>query len=654
MKKIICLVLLLVTSGIVFAAGQQDSDEITSDSTVSGGANGVRRGEYAEAPSLAQLADEGRIPPLAERLPENPMVVEATELGYYGTFFSVIDQRGGQGRVQMLNAEMPWVEPDPENINNIRPALAENIIANDDSTEYTFTLRKGLKWSDGHPYTSADVEFFFEDLIKDNDINGASIQLPDASFSAVRVDVIDERTFVLKFDKPNGLALQQLATIRAKALVLYPAHYAKQFMPKYNSEVPELAKEEGFASVAEYFAAKCPTIGGLYNNADRPVLSAWMPVENFDDTKNIYTLKRNPYYWRVDQEGQQLPYLDELRVLFSDDINSIILRIANGEVDFRYQLGGISAKPILVENAEKSGIKVFDIEQDWGPIVELGWNLNTENETLRKVVNEKDFRIAMSLGINREEINEGVFLGLSEPYQMAPRPETSLYDPDFAKMHTEYDPARANTILDNLGLDKRDNSGFRLMENGERLSFILHFNNNQNAWIGEVYEYIRTHWQEIGVELILSPSKTVGQIRNSGDFDFWAQTGPNNWIFLNPKGFIPVNSSYFVDGGRWTAYWKYMQNGVESENMLKPPPSVMRALELYQLTQKSPNPEERLEYMREVIDIAKENFFKIGVLKGVGDLNIFREEMRNIPEQFLKSWTKSAPFFTQPYTWWKE
>jgi peptide/nickel transport system substrate-binding protein len=612
------------------------------------------QGNTGNHPLQTVLVKAGKIPSVTERLPVNPMVAQATEVGMYCSEFTLIANRGDKGRYTLLAAEMPWFEPDPANINNIRPAMAESVEVSDDAREYTITLRKGLKWSDGHPYTSEDVEFFFEELINNEEINGSSIPLPDSSFRTVTVDVINSETFVLKFANPNGLALQQMATIGGKSLVTYAKHYASQFLTKYNSKVKAQAEEAGFTNVAEYFAAKCPSHWSHGTIAAMPVLSAWMATEDWDETDNAWTVVRNPYYWRVDQDGRQLPYMDKLKVLVSDDLNSVILRVANGEVDFRYQLGGLSAKPVLMQNADRAGIKVFDIEQDWGPNIELGWNLNTDNKALHEIVNQKDFRIAMSVAINRPEINEGLFLGTSEPFQMSPKPETSLYDPEFSSMYIEYDPVKANQLLDGLGLNKRDSAGYRLLKNGERLSFVLNYNSNQNAWITEIYEYIKSHWKEVGVELIMSPSKTTSQIRNSGDFDFWAQTGPNNWIFLNPKGFLPVNNSYFVDGGHWVAYWRYMLTGVKEDNMLEPPANVKKGLELYRKVLAASSQEEAQKDMEEIIALAKDNFYKIGILKGNTEVLVFTKEMHNIPSDMLKTWTKSAPQFTQPYTWWKE
>lgn len=658
MKKLLLLMLILLSAvGLVFANGEKESTEKKADPAMEksmAADNAVWTGDYGESPSLNALVKSGKLPPVNERLPENPMVATATDVGMYCTEFTMIDTRGGKGRYAMMAAEMPWFEPDPANVNNIRPALAESVEVSADAREYTITLRKGLKWSDGHPYTSEDVEFFFEEMLTDDDINGRSLPLPDASFATVTVDVQDEQTFTLKFKNPNGLALQQMATIRGKSLVVYPKHYVKDFMPRFNPKAADEAKEAGFTNVAEYFMAMCPSHWDFGIKADMPVLGAWVAVKDFDETENVWVVKRNPYYWRVDQDGRQLPYMDSMKMLYSDDLNGVILRVANGEVDFRYQLGGLSAKPVLMENADRAGIKVFDIEQDWGPNIEMGWNLNTPNEWVREIVNQKDFRIAMSLAINRPEINEGIFLGTSEPFQMSPKPETSLYDPEFSNMYIEYDPAKANSLLDSLGLDKKDSAGFRQYKNGERVSFVLNYGSNQNAWITEIYEYIKSHWEKVGVELILAPSKTVSQIRDAGEFDFWAQTGPNNWIFLNPKGFLPVNNSYYVDGGRWVSYWKYMLSGVEEENMLEPPANVKKALELYMKVQAASSQEEGQEYMEEIISIAKENFYKIGVLKGNTEVLVFTKEMHNIPEDMLKSWTKSAPQFAQPYTWWKD
>lgn len=429
-------------------------------------------GKYNEAPMLAELVKQGELPPVDERLPESPLVVEGLDgIGNYGGTWRM----GFSGQADHFAARQVAVRGllSVNQTLNVVPMLAESWEISDDATEYTFHLRKGLKWSDGEPLDSGDFAFWFEDEIKNETLTPT---MPDWLTSPVEGENVpaemsapDAHTVKFKFAAPN--ALFHLEGGIVLDLPVRPAHYMKQFHGDHTDDpaaLEQAMKDAGLDSWAELYQQKR---SDQNENPEVPLFRPWL--QNNDWAEELVTFRRNPYFWAVDLEGNQLPYFDNLSFRLFQDADVHALRLVNGEIDCQARHVRNQDLTVLKENEDKGDYKVQFWR--WTAIYGIHLNMTTNDERVRELFQARDFRIAVSLGVDREQINELVFDGLGTPMQYGPPMESPLHYPKLSNAYLEYDPDRANALLDGLGYTERDSEGFRLWQDGsgERISWTM-------------------------------------------------------------------------------------------------------------------------------------------------------------------------------------
>ncbi|MEZ4637678.1 MAG: ABC transporter substrate-binding protein [Caldilineaceae bacterium] len=427
-----------------------------------------------EAPMLAEMVAAGELPPLEERIPTNPMVVTPVEsLGEYGGTWRT-GLRGGQDNAWLVRTigydylvrwDPAWSE--------VVPNLAESVEASDDATEFTFHLREGTKWSDGEPFTADDIVFWYEATVADegyaatHPVGGWLI----AGDEPVVVEKIDDYTVVFRFAAPNGLFLQRMATPSGAGIVEVPEHYCSQFHASYTDDLDALIAENNATDWVNLFELKCGGVPGTpytarWYNADLPVISAWDISIPYGGTSTQVVAERNPYYWKVDTEGRQLPYIDRFLAEIGEDVEVLTLRALNGDIDMQDRhIATLANKAVFADNAEAGEYGFFDTIPSGMNTVAIALNLTHKDPVKREIYQNKDFRIALSHAINRQEIIDVVYVGQGEPYQLAPRPTSPFYNETLAKQYTEYDPAEANEILDSI-FPEKNADGIRLGPDG--------------------------------------------------------------------------------------------------------------------------------------------------------------------------------------------
>ncbi len=324
----------------------------------------LAQGAAKEAPDLAKLVTEKKLPPLAERLPVNPLVVTPVEkVGIYGGQLrrglrgsadhnGILRMVGNQGLVRW---NLEFTEP--------LPNVAEKWDVNADATVYTFYLRKGMKWSDGKPFTADDVVFAIEDCCKNTDLYKSPPSAIVIAGKAVVVTKIDDTTVRFTFASPYGLFLEQLATPLGQQPTLFPKHYCSQFHAKYNPAVMDLAKAANLTDWPSLFRARCGDIEipSRWGNPAKPTLDPWVVVEPYVGGATRMTMKRNPYFWQVDTSGNQLPYLDGLTFNISQDVESLMLDAISGRLDIQERhIDTLQNKPTLAQNATKGNYRFFE------------------------------------------------------------------------------------------------------------------------------------------------------------------------------------------------------------------------------------------------------------------------------------------------------
>lgn len=612
---------------------------------------------YHEAPELAARVAAGELPPVAERLPENPLVVEPVErIGKYGGTWraavvgSHFDQLARyQGYENLLRWTPDW--------NGIIPNVAESWEVNDDATEYTFYLRKGLRWSDGHPYTADDIMFWYEDVFLNDQLTPIKSGMWVAGGEPVVVEKVDDYTVVFRFAVPNGLFPQQLASVDGSAPTRFPKHYLMQFHPRYNPNVEELARQEGHPDWPSLFVAKGGTTDASYWRVSGvPVLDAWYftqaPGEG-DTTRAIAV--RNPYYFKVDPAGNQLPYIDRITYDLFGDVEVLLLRVLSGDIDMLDQHFAIPQnRPVVYENMERGNYRLYFTQPTFPNEAVIQLNLNHPDPVKRKIFQNKDFRIGLSYAIDRQAIIDLVFLGQGEPSQVAPRPESDFYNERLAKQYTEYDVALANEYLDRAGFAQRDSQGFRLGPDGQRISFTLEIDAGRVNFV-DIAELLQRYWRAVGIDVqvrTMDRSLWEVRVRDNAEFDATIHSfggGSGSVVVMDPRYYFPFNgNSMFAP--RWQAWF----NNPGSELAEEPPPGPRRQMELYNQLRSTGDLAKQRELMAEILEIAADEFYVIGISTQAPGYGIVKNNMRNVPESMPSSWIYPNPAPTNPQQYFFE
>jgi peptide/nickel transport system substrate-binding protein len=608
------------------------------------------QGLYGEAPQLAQRVAAGELPPVEERLPTNPLVVPVVErIGDYGGTWN----SGLVGSISWLIMTIGYehlVRWTPD-WSGVIPNIAESFDVNDDATEFTFFLREGMRWSDGHPFTADDILFWYEDVAMNTDLYPGG---PPGGFMTVGgqpgvVEKIDDRTVVFRFAAPNGFFLRILATPEGVHPTNYPKHYLSQFHPAYNPDIDQAVREAGAADWAGLWAMKVGLSiydAARYQDPERPGLTPWVITTPFDAGARVVSV-RNPYYWKVDPEGNQLPYLDRKVVEVTSDVEILVLKAIAGEIDMQdLRIATQANKPLFFDNQERGGYRFFDTTPTFMNTAILALNLTHQDPVKREMFQNKDFRIGLSHAINRQEIIDTVYTSQGEPWQAAPRPETVYYNEQLAKQYTEYSVALANEHLDRAGYTQRDAQGFRLGPDGRRIVIIGEASVDFRREHIDVLELIQLHWSEVGIDLQI---RSVGRdllgtrtAANQHELVVWAGDGGGPDAIMDPRFYLPLAGPSF-QAVAW-ANW-YTSGGVDGE---EPPADVQRQMELYDQLRATAAEDLQDDLFREILQIAADGFYVMGVNLDPPLYGIVRNNFRNVPESMPGAWLYPRPGPTNP------
>jgi peptide/nickel transport system substrate-binding protein len=459
---------------------------------------------FQEAPMLAEKVAAGELPSVDERLPKSPTVVEALTVGQYGgTWRRGYNGPGDRWGPTKLMEErvVKWVA-DEEGVAQLVPGYIESYEVNEDSTRFTFTLLEGLKWSDGHPVTTEDVEFWYNDVF----MNKALVPVIDPPLAPggepMKLEIVDERTFTISFAQPYVYFLPILAKDSTgdpsldRPSFLFPKHYLSQFNNNYASEeeLEAAARRFNVQTWRDLWGSQ-GAVTAWWQNPDLPVITAWK-IER-PAPGEVVTMVRNPYYYAVDQEGNQLPYIDRIEHRLFQDQESFNLMILQGQIDMQNRFVTMNNYTFYRENEERGNYKV--LRGIGATTWSLVPNLTTTDEVLRDLFEAPAFREALQVAIDRELVNELAFSGLAEARQASPITGSPYFNEELETYWTEYDPDRANELLDEMGLTERDGAGFRLRPDGRRLSLVAEANDAVHA---DSLELIAGNFADIGIELL--------------------------------------------------------------------------------------------------------------------------------------------------------
>jgi peptide/nickel transport system substrate-binding protein len=457
----------------------------------------------------------------------------------------------------------------------------------------------------------------------------------------VVVEKVDDYTVKFKFAGPNGLFLLRAATGSGLTFTTQPKHYLSQFHPNYADveELDKMIEDAGFETWDQLYWDKADA----WTNPEKPVLHAWVAVQPYSGTNVNVIFERNPYYWKVDAEGNQLPYIDTVALDVGDDVDTLTLRALNGEIDMQARhIATLENKAVFYENREAGNYDFFTIVPAGNNAIAISLNWTYDDPVLREVFRNKDFRIGLSHAIDRQEIIDTVLLGQGIPYQIAPRPESEFYDEEFATQYTEYNVELANEYLDKA-FPEKDADGFRLGPDGERISFVFEVMAIQQSWL-DMMEMIKGYWADVGVDVQIKAIDrsilTEHKDNNLHQATVWGgEGGLGGDLWLDPYWYFPM---YFGSNYAVTWWWYYVGDTRLPEGEM-PSEAALRQMELYDMIKGTADAEEQAEYMRELLQIAKEEFYVMGVALPGDGYGIVKNNFHNVPESMPGSWQYVNP-----------
>ncbi len=611
-------------------------------------ADPVLTANYHEAPDLAVLAKAGTLPPVAQRLPQQPQVVQVQSIGQYGGVLrSAVRGDGDQNGVLRMVGPQGLTRWTPD-YQNVVPNVAEGWTRNADASEYTFKLRSGMKWSDGQPFTADDILFTVNDLLP----NKTFFASPPAQYvingKLMRAEKIDDETVKLILGGPALRFPELLATPLGQHPVLYAKHYCAQFTPQYNPNVASLVAQSHQPDWAALLRQHCGDIEipSRWANPDRPTLDPWLISVPYSGGGTEVVLKRNPYFWQVDPQGNQLPYIGSVNLKVISDIESIMLAAIGGQLDLMVRhINVISNKPVLAQHAEAGGYVLEPLTSTEAAALAIYINQTDKDPKLRALLTQHDFREALSLAMDRDEINDIVFLGQSKPWQTSPDQEDKFYNAQLATQYTQHDAAAANKLLDSLGLTKRDGNGMRTLPDGTRL-FLTADASLSDAGSSDTLELVKKQWAEVGIDLgIKNEERSLFYDRaQNNDYDLAIETAPGG---IDPTSDPRLWLSTHTLDSRQSIPWVrwYISGGRSGE---EPSQSMRERLALWDQWKQASDPAKADALFGQILQKAADAFEVLGVEHGLTTFGIRNKRLMNVPASMPYSWNYPTPAPTLP------
>ncbi len=613
-------------------------------------------GEFHEAPMLAAKVAAGELPPVDERLPLEPLVIAPPEsVGPYGGIWRRAFTGPGdrQNFERMINDyNIYWDTAGAE----VVPRILKSWEQNADATEYTFHLREGTKWSDGTPFTTADYMFWYEHILKNETLTPTQPWWINWGSTPAVFEPIDDFTFRITFSQSFPSWLETMASsgvaghynkgVSGGSGALYaPAHYLEQFHPDFIGEekANELAKEAGFEAWHLNFLSK----NDAHMNPDVPVMTPWMPVTTIASQE--YVLERNPYFWAVDSEGNQLPYFDGVSGELVEELEVLNLRAIAGNYTLQGRHIDFSKLPVIRENEVQGDYFVDFWTNRTRHQAKIAFNQDwNEEPEIAGFLQNRDFRKALSLSIERDEINETYFLGQGTeasfcPQETPPYFNSSRWDDEFGRYATD----EANALLDGIGLDQRDGEGYRLLPSGQRL--ILRIDAVSGAFIDypSIAESVGQMWKDgVGVQLQVNPvERSLWQERMMANQPMMNMFATGSWT--------PDVSPTLLPTERWAplaAAWASDPNPDPAE--YDGPQWIKDLVAKHWAAVQETDPAQRRQLYIEGTEIMCDAQARLGMVVNVPDLTvIIKNQMRNVPRPLGRDVYDQTPGHGYPETW---
>ena len=606
------------------------------------------RGGFIEPPELAALVKEGKLPPVAERLPQEPLVTALDRAGlsvgrHGGTLTQLMGRASDIRRMSAFGyARLVGYDHSYQ----IVPDLLKSFEVKDER-EFTFVLRRGHKWSDGQPFTTEDFRYFFEDVALNRELSPGG---PDKALLVDGrppvVEVVDEVTIRYRWHKPNPFFLPALAA--ATPIIIYrPSHYLKRFHKRYANaqKLDEQIKKRNRRDWVDLHFNR-DRITRL-DNPDYPSLDPW--VNSTPPPSDRFLFKRNPFYHRVDSEGRQLPYIDQVAVSIVNP-KLIPAKVGAGEAELQSRGLQFFNYTLLKRGEARNAYKVRLWRQSRGSQVAIYLNFNADDPAWRNLIRDVRFRRALSLAVDRREINQVVYFGLGRESNNTLLPDSPLYSEDYRTRWAQFNIETANQLLDEMGLTRR--GSMRFLPDGRPLEIIVE-TAGEDVEHSDVLELVRDTWARIGVALFIKP-QTREVLRKrvmAGATVMSVFYGIDNGIAtprFAPHEFVPTNEDQ-LNWPQWGMF--HLAEGKAGQQCDLP--EGQELVRLYGDWVSAENEAERTAAWKAILELSADQVFSIGIVNSVPQPVVISDRLRNVPEKAIYSWDPGGHFGVfRPDTFW--
>ena len=595
---------------------------------------------FSQAPMLAEREKSGSLPPLRDRLPDDPVVlVPFDRIGSYGgtarVFFSDTDK---------ISPAENGFTVDPT-ASKIFPNTIESWSFGNDARTVTFKLRAGLKWSDGAAHTSDDYLFYHQHVL----LNPELTPVPFPRWGDSEAVRISDTEFRFEFAEPFPLLINVLAQLGDYFVI--PSEYMKHFHPAFvpREELMQHIREAGYISWMAYFRAI-----QLWTRHEPPLAPTMRAFQFTRRTPIAAFYERNPYFWKVDTAGNQLPYIDRIRAEVINNQEVMAAKAATGQVDFASYSLKPQDFPIFKLGERTAGIKVHVWNRLHGSDVIIQPNLNIGKPRLRTIFNNLTFRKALSVAINREEMNSIIYFNQGTPRQATVIPTSRFYEPEFARAYTKYDPEQAKAWLDQVGLVDVDDDGLRNYADGEKFTVTLEyidFESPKNITL----ELVTSYWREVGLDIRLKQVDAALQTSRATaglmEMTVWHADRTTDILFpFQPQWYVPMHlgweESHWND---WSRY--YLSDGKQGE---RPPPKILQLQDWWREMIATTDGERVTELGKLILKSTADNLWTIGIIGLAPHPVVVSDRLKNVTPRGIWGWDNR---WTMPYhaaTWFLE
>ncbi len=605
---------------------------------------------YKETPYFAKRIVAGKLPPIAQRIPAQPSVVDLSGaglgLGRQGGEMRLLGGRKQDVRQMVVYGYARLVGYDRDY--RFRPDILARLEV-DEGRIFTLHLRPGHRWSDGHPFTTEDFRYFWEDVATSDDLVNENVPISMLlDGQRPRFEVLSTTAVRFTWAKPNPFFLPSLAAA-SPSFIYRPAHYLKNFHARHadTARLSAMVKSAKRRNWMELHYVKSRQYKNI--NPSLPSLQPWV-LKTAPPAKR-FTFERNPYYHRVDKAGWQLPYIDVVKMAITSG-KLIILKTQTGESDLQSRGLNFNNYTVLKQAEKESGYQARLWQTAKGARWALFPNLNSSDPAWRKLFRDVRFRRALSMATDRHEINQVLFYGLALEANNTMLPKSALYKKEYAKRWTRFDPAKAGAILDELGLKKRNSRGIRLLPDGRPMRITVAFATEESE-PADLLALIADSWRKVGIELFSKPLQR--QVMRNRIFSGLVQMsmwfGLENGIAgpeTSPEELAPTSQQQL----QWPKWGQYFETGGKAgEPIALAPAKRLFALNDQWKREVGRSAKERIWH--EMLALYTDQMFSIGLVAGVPQVVVVSRRLRNVPRKAIYNWDPGAHFgIYRPDTFW--